>query len=73
MGTPGNTHNSTYFQSTDLWNRIEAGLVITDQVEVVNGLEIPPLILGDGAFPLRTWITEPYGDAVLSEEKRYFK
>ena len=66
--TPGNTRDSTYFQSTDLYDRTEAGLVIPDQVQVVNGLEIPPLILGDRAFPLRTWITKPYRDAVLSEE-----
>ena len=54
MGVPGNTNDSTYFQSTDLWNRIEAGLVIPDQVQVLNDLEIPPLVLGDGGFPLRT-------------------
>ena len=54
VGAPGNTNDSTYFQSTDLWNRIEAGLVIPDQVQVLNNLEIPPLILGDGGFPLRT-------------------
>ena len=47
-------------------------LVIPDHVQVKNGLKIPPLIVGDGAFPLKTWITKPYGDAVLSEEKRYF-
>ena len=35
VGAPGNIHDSTYFQSTDLWNRIEAGLVIPDQVQVV--------------------------------------
>ena len=28
--------------------------------------------MGDGAFLLRTWITKPYGDVVLSGEKRYF-
>ena len=35
-------------------NRIEAEIVIPDQVPVVHGLEIPPLILGDEAFPWRT-------------------
>ena len=28
--------NSTYIQSTDLWNKIEAGLVIPDKVQVVS-------------------------------------
>ena len=26
MGALGNTHDSTYFQSTDLWDRTEAGI-----------------------------------------------
>ena len=72
VGTPGNTHDSTYFQPTDLWNRTEAALVIPDQVQVVNSLEVPPLVVGDRTFPLRTWITKPYGDAVLSDKKSYF-
>ena len=71
VGTLCNTHDSTYFQSTDLWNRIEANLVISDQ-GLVKDLEIPPLIMGDGTCPLRKWIAKPYGDAVLSEGKRYF-
>ena len=72
MGTPGNSHDRTYFQPTVLWNRTEAALVIPGQVKVVNSLEVPPLVVGDRTFPLRTWITKPYGDAVLSEEKTYF-
>ena len=42
---------------------------IPQQVEIVD---VPPLILGDGAFPLRTWIMKPHGDAILTPEKRYF-
>ena len=77
VGAPGNIHDSTYFQSTDLWNGVEAGFVITDQVQVVNGLGfgIPPIILGDGGISVKnnkTWIAKPYRDAILSEEKRYF-
>lgn len=72
MGDPGNTHNSTYFQYMYLWNKTEASLVFSDQVQVVNGLKIPPLVLGDGVFPLRSWTTKPYEDAALSKEKHYF-
>ena len=38
----------------------------------VDGVETPPVILGDGAFPLRSWIMKPHGDAVLTPEKAYF-
>lgn len=72
MGAPGNTHGSTYFQSTDLWNITGVGLVIPDQFQFISKLELPLLILGDGAFPLAKSIKKPYGDAVLSEEKCNF-
>ena len=71
-GAHGNTYGSTDFQSTDLWSRIETGLVFPDEVQVVNGLGTPPLILGDGAFLLRTWIAKPYGDAALSEKQQHY-
>ena len=72
VGAPGNTHDSTLFQSTELWGRIVDGNAIPNIVQKVNDVDIPPQILGDGAFPLRTWIMKPHGDAVLSKEKRYF-
>ena len=37
-----------------------------------DGTDIPPLIIADSAFPLSTWIMKPYGNAVLTQEERYF-
>ena len=39
---------------------------------VVDGVETPPVILGDGTFPLGSWMMKPHGDAVLTPEKAYF-
>ena len=39
---PGNTHNSTYFQSISLWDEINAVKVLTDKNCVVDGAETPP-------------------------------
>ena len=72
LGAPGNTHDSTYFQCTSLWDEINAGKVFTDKNCVVDGVETPPILLGNGTFPLRSWIMKPHGDAVLSPEKVYF-
>ena len=71
-GFPGNTHDSTLFQSTKLWSQILEGKIIPECAQKVEKVNVPPLILGDGAFPLRTWIMKPHGDAVLTAEKRYF-
>ena len=38
----------------------------------MDGVETPPVILGDDASPLRSWIMKLHGDAVLTPEKAYF-
>ena len=43
-----------------------------DENCVVDGVEIPPVILDDGAFPLRSWMMKSHGNAVLTPEKAYF-
>ena len=61
-GFPGNSHDAVIFQSTDLWNSIQEGLI----GKSVGGIDIPSLIVGDSAFPLRTWLMKPFTNAVLS-------
>ena len=63
---PISTHNSALLQYTDLW------IIISNVVEQVEDIEIPPLILGDGPFPLGTFMIQPHGYAVLPDDKRYF-
>ena len=52
VGAPVNTHDSTLLQSTDLRKIIAGGEMIPNAVQQVEDIEIPSLILGDGAFPL---------------------
>ena len=76
VGAPGNTHDSTLLQSTDLCRKIVEGDFIPNVAQKkkkkIEDLEILPLILGDGAFPLRTFLMKPHGDAVLPDNKRCF-
>ena len=72
LGAPGNTHDSTCFQSTSLWENITNNRVLPQKFQVVDNVHVPPMILGHGAFPMKSWICKPYGDAVLTEENRYF-
>ena len=73
LGAPGNTHDSTLFQSTTLWSNIVSGDVLSEAAAKTNDdIVIPPLILGDGTFLMRSLLLKPYGDAVLSDKKRYF-
>ena len=38
----------------------------------MDGVETPPIILGDGAFPIKSRIMKPHVDTVLTPEKAYF-
>ena len=73
LGAPGNTHESTLFQSTTLWSNVVNGDVLSEAVAKTNDdVVIPPLIHGDGAFPIISFLLKPYSEAVLPEKKRYF-
>ena len=41
--------------------------MILNAVQQGEDIEIPPLILGAGAFPLRTFMLEPHGDAIQAD------
>ena len=51
-GYPGNSHDSIIFQSTAFWSSIKDGKFLPKSTQKEEGVSIPPLILGDSAFPL---------------------
>ena len=70
LGAPGNTHDSTLFQSTT-WSNIVGRDILSEAAAKTNDdIVIPPLILGDGAFPMRSFLLKPYSDAVLPDKKK---
>ena len=71
-GFPGNSHDSIILQSTSLWSAISNGQLLPDFTHEEQRLSVPPLILGDSAFPLETFLMKPYTNAVLTKEQRYF-
>ena len=45
---------------------------IPDIGQKVADATIPPLIIGDSAFPFQLWLLKPYTNAVLTEKTRVF-
>ena len=72
VGFPGNSHDSVIFQSTGLWKDIVENNLIPPMNMEIEQTSVYPMILGDSAFPFRTWLMKPYSHAVLSPEERYF-
>ena len=48
----------------------ENGL-IPDIGKDIGRVLIPPLVLDDSAFPFKTWLMKPYGNAVLTQRQKY--
>ena len=72
VGFPGNSHDSVIFQSTKLWQDITENNIIPSIAKKFENTDVYPMILGDSAFPFRTWLMKPYSHAVLSPEERNF-
>ena len=71
-GYPGNTHDSIIFQSIDLWSKIQKGNYLTQIAKKVDSQDVPPLVVGDSAFPFASWLMKPSTNAILTEKQRYF-
>lgn len=71
-GYPGNNHDSIIFQSTNLWQNIQCEGLIPEIAKKVSDVSVPPLIVGDSAFPFCPWLMKPYGNSVLDRKQGYF-
>ena len=71
-GFPGNSHDAIIFQSTKLWADIRESELLPHIAKDIGGVTVPPLVLGDSAFPFQTWMMKSYGNAVLTPKQRYF-
>ena len=72
LGAPSNTHDSTYFQSTHLFHEVNEGNVLPGKFQFIGNTKTPPMVLGDGTFPMKPWMCKPFADTVLTEKKCYF-
>ena len=65
IGAPGNTHKSIYFQTISFWEKITTGEIIAIKLQTIDGIEIPPQILGDGFSHYVLYQTKDISTTVL--------
>ncbi|KAJ7345152.1 hypothetical protein JRQ81_001102 [Phrynocephalus forsythii] len=67
-------HGAHVFRSSMLFKKIEEGTLIPgNPMFHYGGVSIPPLILGDGAYPLCKWLMKPYAVPRNERERHYNK
>lgn len=73
VGAPGSMHNSTILQSSDIFNSIEGGQVLPNQVLKLPGYgEIPFATVGDSAFPPRPWLLKAFVVPTKDQKEKHF-
>ena len=73
VGAPESVHDSTLLQSSSIFNEIESGNVLSNKVPSLTGYgEIPLAMVGNSAFPARSWLLKAYPDTTKNQKEKYF-
>lgn len=63
VGWPGKVHNSRMFKNSTLFNACcQRNFLPMNLFEIISGVRVPPLILGDSAYALQDWLMKPFID-----------
>ena len=75
-GPPGSLHDSAHFKSSELYRKVEEGVMggfHDDPLTLPAALPFPPYIVADRGYPLLSWCITPFkmgpmGNALTNEE-----
>ncbi|XP_054831196.1 uncharacterized protein LOC129342790 [Eublepharis macularius] len=73
VGWSGKNHDAFVFTHSALCIAMDAGsLVPGNPCLDLDGVVVPPIIIADGAYPLRPWLMKPYGRTAEAGHHRDF-
>ncbi|CAG2251641.1 unnamed protein product [Mytilus edulis] len=73
VGWPGRVHDARIFSNSDIYRQGENGELFPQHTVNINGTEIPVFLLGDAAYPLKSWLMRPFSDfGNLTYEQKTF-
>ena len=62
IGWPGKVHDARVLVNSTFYQRGISGELLPDWKRIIDGVEIPLMILGDPAYLLLPWLMKPYRD-----------
>ena len=72
-GFPGSIHDARVLRASNLFRKAENNEILNRPVIRVSNHPIRPLLVGDGAYPLKSWLIKPYpyNGVLTRSQKKY--
>ena len=71
VGWPGSVHDTRVLANSTLYRNCESSM-LPHWPRTIGNTTVPLLILGDPAYPLKSWLMEPFSDTGLTTRQRKF-
>ena len=71
VGWPGSVHDTRVLANSTLYRNCESSM-LPHWPRTIGNTTVPLLILGDPAYPLKSWLMEPFSDSGLTTRQRKF-
>lgn len=73
IGWPGKVHDARVFVNSSLYRKASNGTLLPNRPQVIEGVQVPLIILEDPVYPLLHWLMKPYleNSSTTSKEHTY--
>jgi len=73
VGWPGSVHDARVFANSLLYSKVCSGEILQGSSLQYRGNEIPILLVGDSAYPIKSWLMKPFPhSSTLTDQQKTF-
>ncbi|XP_048346587.1 protein ALP1-like [Sphaerodactylus townsendi] len=72
IGQPGRNHDGFAFRECNFTSAMDRGAFLeSNPTQTIQGVDVPTIVIADGAFPMRKWLLKPYSPAHNTLERNF--